>query len=100
MDIRINIDVDDNERIDALIDFLQRIKKDQKPAIPDYELKDMLDLDVRTTNALRAEGITTVDELLERSHWQLKGIPNLGKKSLAKIINGMDNLGLSFTKRN
>jgi DNA-directed RNA polymerase alpha subunit len=44
-----------------------------------------LDLDIRSLNALLAEGITTIGELCKQHRFTIKRIPNLGKVSLEKI---------------
>ncbi len=52
------------------------------------------DLTVRTANLLRSAGIYTQAELLEKSHADLKMIPNLGRKSLVEIDEFLSARGL------
>lgn len=46
---------------------------------------DSLDLSVRSTNCLRAEGIQRVGDLVQRTDLDLLRTPNLGRKSLHEI---------------
>jgi DNA-directed RNA polymerase subunit alpha len=46
---------------------------------------DSLDLSVRSTNCLRAEGIQRVGDLVQRTEIDLLRTPNLGRKSLHEI---------------
>ncbi|MCI2425770.1 DNA-directed RNA polymerase subunit alpha [Candidatus Acetothermia bacterium] len=55
---------------------------DQAPAVPLSEL----DFDVRTLNVLLKAGITTIDDLRNRSREELSDFHGLGPKTLAKII--------------
>jgi len=51
---------------------------------------------VRTLNALRASNIITLKDLVHRPRHEIKGIPNLGAKSLLEIETVMRKLNLSF----
>lgn len=57
-----------------------------------------LDMTVRTTNCLRAEGIATVYDLIQWSEVELLKTPNLGKKSLIEIKNTLANHRLSLRR--
>jgi len=46
---------------------------------------DALNMTVRTSNILKAEGIITVDELVQRTEAGLLKTPNMGRKSLNEI---------------
>lgn len=46
---------------------------------------DELELTVRSTNCLKAEGVHTIGDLVQRSEADLMKTPNLGKKSLTEI---------------
>lgn len=46
---------------------------------------DDLELSIRTSNCLKAEGIHTVDQLLQLSEQQLLRTPNIGNRSLKEI---------------
>ncbi len=55
-----------------------------------------LDLSVRASNCLNAEGVRTVGELVTRSEAEMLKIRNFGKTSLEEIRNKLTRLGLSF----
>ena len=50
-------------------------------------------IDVRTTNSLSEKGIDTVYDLLYSTRQRILGIPNIGKPTLGKILEALDNLG-------
>lgn len=58
-----------------------------------------LSLTTRAHNCLVAEGIQTVEQLCEKRRHELKGAPNLGKRSLKEIESRLQALGLSLTNR-
>ena len=45
-----------------------------------------LNLNLRSLNCLRAEGIETIGDLCNKHIYELRRVPNLGKKSLKNII--------------
>ena len=55
-----------------------------------------LDMSVRSFNSLKRSGITTVEELTNKTEEDMMRIRNLGKKSLEEIIQKLHSLGLSF----
>ena len=55
-----------------------------------------LDVSVRATNCLVAEGIITVGDLIQRTKVEIARIPNLGTKSMNEILEAMKTLGLSL----
>ncbi len=57
---------------------------------------DSMNLSVRSENALKLADIKTVEELIERSVFDLGEIKNLGEKSKTEIIQIIQNMGLSF----
>ncbi len=57
---------------------------------------ESLNLSVRSERALKAEGIKTVEELIDRSVSSLKSIDNLGEKSITEIVEVIKEMGLSF----
>ena len=57
---------------------------------------DSLNLSVRSENALKASGIDTVEQLIDRSVSNLGEIKNLGEKSKTEIIQIVQDMGLSF----
>ena len=57
---------------------------------------DELDLQARSSNALKREGIHTVGELVSRSEADLLDIRNFGAKSISEIKDKLAELGLSL----
>lgn len=57
---------------------------------------DDLDLTVRSYNCLKRAGISTVDELTQKSEEEMSRVRNLGKKSLKEVKEKLLALGLSF----
>ena len=57
---------------------------------------DELELTVRSTNCLRAEGIFLIGDLIQRSEFDLLKTPNLGKKSLNEIKDVLASRNLSL----
>lgn len=55
-----------------------------------------LDLSVRSYNCLKRAGITTVDELIQKTEDEMIHVRNLGKKSLQEVKDKVNSLGLSF----
>jgi DNA-directed RNA polymerase alpha subunit len=68
---------------DAMLDV-----KSEKTKMLNYSIGE-LNLDVRSMNCLRAEGINTIGDLCNKHTYELKRVPNLGKVSLNKIISAM-----------
>jgi len=60
---------------------------------------DNLELSKRATNCLRAEQIYSVGDLVQHYEVEVLKIPNLGKQSLASIIEALDDRGLSLGRR-
>lgn len=57
-----------------------------------------LDLSVRSYNCLKRAGITTVDELTDKTENEMNKVKNLGKKSLKEIKEKLAELELGFKK--
>ncbi len=57
-----------------------------------------LDLSVRSFNCLKRAGISTVEDLINRTEEDMIRVRNLGKKSLEEVIQKLNNLGVSFKK--
>ena len=53
-----------------------------------------LDLSVRASNCLEAEGIQTIGEVVARSHDELMNLPNFGRTSLREITRKLEEMGL------
>ena len=57
-----------------------------------------LELSVRSYNCLKRAGISTVEDLANRTEEDMMKVRNLGKKSLDEVINKLHSLGLDFIK--
>ena len=69
-------------------------------SIPDEKYNmpvEQLDLSVRTLNALRRGGITTVGELITKGEKELLSLRNFGHKSKQELDERLKSLGLSLT---
>lgn len=55
-----------------------------------------LELSVRSTNALKYEGIKTVKDLIQMNKKDLLQVPHLGRKSLVEIQDVLHGYGLSL----
>ena len=55
-----------------------------------------LELSVRSFNCLKRAGISTVEDLTNRSENDMMKVKNLGKKSLDEVIAKLHSLGLNF----
>lgn len=55
-----------------------------------------LELSVRSYNCLKRAGISTVDELTQKTEYEMQHVRNLGKKSLQEIKDKITSLGLHF----
>lgn len=81
--------------LDAIAE--QEAKKEQNDFDP-ILLRSIyeLELTVRSTNCLRAEGIFLIGDLIQRSEFDLLKTPNLGKKSLNEIKDVLASRNLSL----
>ena len=57
---------------------------------------DDLDLTVRSYNCLKRAGISTVEELTQKTEEEMSRVRNLGKKSLKEVKEKLQALNLSF----
>lgn len=57
---------------------------------------DDLELTVRSYNCLKRSGITTVEELTQKTEEEMAKVRNLGKKSLKEVKEKLTELNLSF----
>lgn len=55
-----------------------------------------LDFSVRTSNCLRREGITTINELVQRTESDLMAIRNFGRKSLQEVRDKLATMDLTL----
>ncbi len=56
-----------------------------------------LDFSVRTSNCLRREGISTIEELVQRTESDLMAIRNFGRKSLQEVRDKLETMDLGLT---
>ena len=57
-----------------------------------------LELSVRSYNCLKRAGISTVEDLANKTEDDMMKVRNLGKKSLDEVINKLHSLGLEFAQ--
>ena len=57
---------------------------------------DDLDLTVRSYNCLKRAGISTVEELTQKTEEEMSRVRNLGKKSLKEVKEKLQAMNLSF----
>ena len=62
------------------------------PADPKTSI-DSLELTVRAYHCLKRKGITTVEDILALSREDLKGVRNLGSKSLEEVVEKIRQIG-------
>ena len=55
-----------------------------------------MDLSVRASNCLEAEGIQTIAELVSRSQDELMALKNFGRTSLKEIAKKIEEMNLSL----
>ena len=71
-------------------------EESKKEKVLEMPIED-LELSVRSYNCLKRAGITTVEDLANKSQEDMMKVRNLGKKSLDEVTNKLIALGLSFT---
>lgn len=76
------------EEVDGIVSDLQ------------HKMIEDLELSVRSYNCLKRAGITTVEELTQKTEEEMIHVRNLGKKSLKEVKDKMFALGLSFKANN
>lgn len=92
------------ERLQAELDKIRNIAHEQREQIEEVnknrdllaELIDVLDLSVRSYHCCIRAGIYTIGDLCGKTYTQMKGVRNMGKKSLQEIENKMHEYGLAF----
>ena len=57
-----------------------------------------LDLSVRSFNCLKRAGISTVEDLINKSEEDMMKVRNLGRKSLEEVIAKLNSFGFSLKK--
>lgn len=84
----------DSWTYESALDYIKNHKKPYCP-IKDDDIND-LELSIRSSNCLKRAGITTVQQLTEKTEEDMMKVRNLGKKSLKEIRNKLQELGLDF----
>lgn len=57
---------------------------------------DSLEMNVRTTNCLRAANIYTINDLIARTEHELLKVPNLGRRAVNEIKEQLASVGLQL----
>ena len=87
------IDLSETAKNTQIMIEKEESKKEKVLEMPIEELE----LSVRSYNCLKRAGITTVEDLANKSQEDMMKVRNLGKKSLDEVTNKLIALGLSFT---
>ena len=69
----------------------------KKEKVLEMSIED-LELSVRSFNCLKRAGISTVEDLANKSISEMMKVRNLGKKSLDEVTNKLQVLGLDFIR--
>ena len=70
-------------------------EENKKEKVLEMSIED-LELSVRSFNCLKRAGISTVEDLTNKSEADMMKVRNLGKKSLDEVTNKLHALGLNF----
>ena len=84
----------------ARVSQIEVEKEIAQPPVPDEKYNmfvEELDMSVRTMNALRRGGITTVGEIISKGEKGLLGLRNFGQKSRQEVEERLKAMGLSLT---
>ncbi len=72
-------------------------EESKKEKVLEMSIED-LELSVRSFNCLKRAGISTVEDLTNKTESDMMKVRNLGKKSLDEVTNKLYSLGLEFAK--
>lgn len=72
-------------------------EESKKEKVLEMSIED-LELSVRSFNCLKRAGISTVEDLANKSEADMMKVRNLGKKSLDEVTNKLRSLGLDFAQ--
>ena len=72
-------------------------EENKKERVLEMSIED-LELSVRSLNCLKRAGISTVEDLTNKSEADMMKVRNLGKKSLDEVTNKLHALGLDFRR--
>ena len=79
-------------------EYLRVVKEEsKKEKVLEMPIEE-LELSVRSYNCLKRAGISTVEDLANKSEADMMKVRNLGKKSLDEVTNKLHSLGLDFMK--
>ena len=90
--------------LDLFVDLSEKAKNTQimvekeeskKEKVLEMPIEE-LELSVRSYNCLKRAGISTVEDLANKSESDMMKVRNLGKKSLDEVTNKLHSLGLDF----
>ena len=70
-------------------------EESRKEKVLEMSIED-LELSVRSFNCLKRAGISTVEDLANKTESDMMKVRNLGKKSLDEVTNKLHSLGLNF----
>lgn len=70
-------------------------EESKKEKILETSIED-LELSARSFNCLKRAGISTVEDLTNKTEAEMMKVRNLGKKSLDEVTNKLRSLGLDF----
>lgn len=81
--------------------LVQTVEEDASAAAADNaqlqnKMIEDLELSVRSYNCLKRAGISTVEDLCQKTEYEMQHVRNLGKKSLQEIKDKIYSLGLHF----
>ena len=71
-------------------------EESKKEKVLETSIED-LELSARSFNCLKRAGISTVEDLTNKTEAEMMKVRNLGKKSLDEVTNKLHSLGLDFT---
>ena len=72
-------------------------EESKKEKVLEMSIED-LELSVRSFNCLKRAGISTVEDLANKTEEEMMKVRNLGKKSLDEVTHKLRSLGLDFAK--
>ena len=72
-------------------------EESKKEKVLEMSIED-LELSVRSFNCLKRAGISTVEDLANKTEDDMMKVRNLGKKSLDEVTHKLHSLGLDFAK--
>ena len=87
--------IDEPEFTDAIKGLMKQNIEDPQQKMLETSIDD-LELSVRAYNCLKRAGITSVQDLIDKSEDEMMKIRNLGRKSLKEVIDKIKDMGLSF----